>query len=591
MNINRLVEFGEVYPEPALPFTDYLAGIGRLRLLQCLTHLLGNMSQVQTADRDYRHDMEQLFDRRYNEAEARQVFTRLRAIEQSEGSHLHVLHPKTLLQLFEYGFERPDEADTQTEATLGVNIFKACLALNGPYIALQDDAAAVAKQLMPDEPLAARALAGTFSDSELVNHKLPLVLLMQLIKSVRFFEFLESNAQFAPLLQRFLAHFDCANWQEYIRQQAGFIRPIIYASKPGRIELNVALGPDFASSCAFLNHFALTEGQQLDRADFLSLRATPLYQEITGTFILVYPVLVLETLHKGLYFVFNQLNQGLPLGEQVRGWRSVYCDLFSEQYLLNALLDTYFQGRGLALSGTAIKQQFVLKGEAEPDYYFRAHQRAVLVESKDVLVHKDAKDGHDFPTYFQEIQKKFYFATRANGSREDKAVLQLLRNVRRLLRHELPFDTSYDPAELVIYPVLVVHDRLYNQPGLNVLVNGWFQAELAQLGQQEQLPVQNVRPLVMVDVDTLIAFQDHFRDGTLAWEDVLEAYYVHLNPVNKTVDSEEEAKALVLQSVHPFSLFLENYAAKQGLAPVPHEVTYGLLPIINQGAPEESSEH
>jgi hypothetical protein len=162
--------------------------------------------------------------------------------------------------------------------------------------------------------------------------------------------------------------------------------------------VDLAPDDDFETNRAFLRHFTLPEDLPVDQADFTSLRATPLCEEEPGTFALVYPVLVLEALHKGLYFQFNAANRSLPKDQREPDWRSVYCDLFSEQYLMYLLLDTTFQGRGLALSGRAIFEGWQLKGQSEPDYYFRHEHRAVLFESKDVLVHKDAKAGHDFAT-------------------------------------------------------------------------------------------------------------------------------------------------------------------------------------------------
>lgn len=286
-------------------------------------------------------------------------------------------------------------------------------------------------------------------------------------------------------------------------------------------------------------------------------------------------------LHKGLYFQFSRVNQTLAKAERIKDWRSEYCDFFSEQYLLYLLLDATFRGRGLALTGSAIKESWQLDGQAEPDYYFRERQRAVVFESKDVLVHKDAKAGHDFPTYLQEVEKKFY-----RDGTHPKAVLQLLHNVKRLLKKELPFDTAYDPVQLSIYPVLVVHDRLYNQPGLNEVVNGWFQTELAQLGAQG-LPVQNVKPLIIIDADTLLAFHEHFRNGKLIFENVLDAYLAYINPINRVVESQAELEAVILGTVHPFSLFLENYAHERGLAAVPEEMLYELVNIVNKGAQDE----
>jgi hypothetical protein len=582
MNRQLLVDFSDVFTEASLPIETYLAGISRLRRLQCVAHLLGYLSQVPAAERDYKTDMEQIFAP-HNRPSATVVYHKMRDLAQRTGAKVSFLHPKVVLQLYGYCFELPDCPDTLSHPEVERNIYKACLALNGPYIRQQDQAMADANRLLPTHRLAALALAGTFSDFELVNHRLPNIAILQLMKSVRFFEFMEAEARFHPLLQAFLQRFGCQDWPEYFRKLGGVIKPVIQATKPGRIAVDLAPNADFEANRAFLRHFTLPEDLPLDQADFTSLRATPLCEEEPGTFALVYPVLVLEALHKGLYFQFSAANRTLPKGQREPDWRSVYCDLFSEQYLLYLLLDTIFQGRGLALSGRAIFDGWQLKGQSEPDYYFRHGNRAVLFESKDVLVHKDAKAGHDFPTYLDEVRKKFY----EDEKQHPKAARQLANNVARLLRKQLAFDTDFDPAELIIYPVLVVHDRLYNQPGLNVVVNDWFQEELAKL-EKEGLPVRNVRPLIIIDADTLLAYHEDFRDGRLVFEEVLEEYVAYLRAPAWDGISEAQDEQRQMQSVHPFALFLENYAEKRDMLGIPKEMLYQILPIINRGGDDET---
>lgn len=590
MTRRLLVGFNDLFDSPT-PATkaQLLSGVSRFWLLRCITQLLGYQNQVPAAERTLKMDMERIFGEQglREKPFAQRAYAHIVSFGQQYGKGaLNVLHPKPLLQLFEFAFERPDEPHTVNDEELEASLFLACLLANTPYIDQQSAASTAAEQLLPTPTVPRFALTSMFSDFELINQQPVQVLRAQLIKSARFFEFLESNGRFTPLLQAFLAHYGCTTWQEYTRQLAGLVKPVIYANKPGRISVVVAPGAEFEASREFLNHFALQPGQELDKEDFTSLRETPLYEEEPGDFVLIYPVLVVEMLHKGLYFQFNLLNKLLPEAEQASDWRSVYCDFFSEQYLLYGLLDAAFQGRGLTLSGTVIKESKTLKGQGEPDYYFRQGQRAILFESKDVLVPKNAKAGTDFTAYFEEVRKRFDYEINKKGKHVDKAARQLLRNVARLLEKEFPLDRDYDPAELIIYPVLVLYDRLYNVPGLNVLVNGWFQEQLA-LRAEKGLPVHNVRPLVMVDVDTVLAFHEHFRSQQLVFEDVLEKYYSYLHPDLSVAKDDAEAEKLIMQQAHPFALFLENYASERGMALLPMQSLYGLLPIINKGAPEE----
>lgn len=570
MHLARLVEFQDAFDEPKLDWPDYLTGIGNDALLAAATHFLGRQD---TGPTDYHNDMVQLFGP-HNETAAKQVFRRLEEVERREGSKLKVVHPKSALRLFEYAFQRPDEPHTQSEAAVELSLFKAFVAQNDEYSAEQNAAIEAAQQEQGLHKLAALALAGAHSDFELVNFDTHRVLLMQLLKSVKLFQFLEPHLQYQPLLTAFLQHYNCSTWQDYMRQLVGIVMAIVHAEKAGRTEIHVVRDSDFEENCAFFDKLILPAGAQLDGHDFLTTRERPLYKQSEGVYVVVFPVFVAEMLHKGLFFQLDKLNKSTkPKILKGIDWRGAYCSSFSEDYLLSNLLDSIFLKRGLAWSGQRIKAGEWLKniGEAEPDYYFRSGKRVLLFESKDVNIKKQAKAGEDFASFLVELRKKFYHGVKDDGSRDDDhevGVLQLIHNIRRLLSEEkeLGFDTAYNPASLIIYPVLVVHDRLYNMPGLNELVDGWFQQELAKLGEQA---VRQVHPLVIIDVDTLLAYQEHFASKNLVLWDVIEAYQRYIKPVNRKARSEQEAHRLIIRGVHPFAHFLDDYAAKKNLVPVP----------------------
>jgi hypothetical protein len=582
METKRLIDIGDVFAEAPYPVTVYLAGVSRLRALASLTHLLGYLAFVPNDKRGFGDEMMQFFGAK-NEAVAQQIYDRIEQLADTEKITPAILNTKALLELVELVWERPDEANTQSQPAFGLNLFKACLAMNAAYVKAQAIATAEAPKVMAHESLASLALAATFADAELNNHRLYPMLVAQMIKTVRLFEFLERDPKYKPLLQAFLAHFECRTWQRYGHQVFNVMNAIIHAKEATHVPLRVKRDAERAGSIDFLSKFALPAGEPLIREDFVSLRTYPLYRAADDMFVMISPVLAAEMLHKGLYFRFELLNRKLPASERIKDWRAVYCDFFSEQYLLTPTLDTIFGAREVHLSGTAIKQLTPLPGE--PDYYVRHGNRVVLFESKDVLVAKEIRAEQDYLRYVQALHKKFYYDEKPNGQREPKAVVQLLTNIERLYSYKLPFDTAYDPKQIIVHPVLVVHDRLYNQAGLNVLVNDWFQAEKREQEQQGKT-FPEVRPLVVVDVDTLILYQDHFRNGALVWEDVLEAYYRHTTRPLAGAVSETDARSRFMERVEPFSHFLENYAAHRQLAPVPDAVLKGLFDSLGKPGDE-----
>ena len=54
--------------------------------------------------------------------------------------------------------------------------------------------------------------------------------------------------------------------------------------------------------------------------------------------------------------------------------------------------------------------------------------------------------------------------------------------------------------------------------------------------------VKQVHSLVIIDIDTLLAYQDHFANKKLVLWEVIEAYNRSVHPKKRKVRSEQEAR-------------------------------------------------
>ncbi|MCB2380332.1 hypothetical protein LGH70_22260, partial [Hymenobacter sp. BT635] len=531
----------------------------------------------------------------HNREFVRALVARITELE-GQGPHLApsttiLVTELTKLRFFERVFQRPDEAQTKTEAETEQSILRALLALNTEADDAEGASMAEVKHL-PGVPTLVRLMLithhATYDLSQDETHE---VIMGQLAKFIQLFRFLEADPEYTPLLTAFLRHFDCANWEEYARRIFALLQPVLQMLKgPGWMIIEVKPGAEFASDCTFLDHFILAEGTSLIQEDFLSTREFPLYKVQQGKYVIVYPRFVVELLHKGLFFRLKKLNESAKprlLGK--KDWGSLYKKSFSEESLLVPALNAMLKPRGLALSGKEIEDSGALKklNNGEPDYYFRRGKRVILLESKDVNVNKDVKTGEKFSEFVEAMRKKFYRPSSEpiNDVLRETAVLQLLNNIRRLLAKQLPFDTDYNPKNLIFYPLVVVHDRSFMMPGLNVLVNSWFQEQVAYLRQLGMFG-GTIKPLVLVDIDTVLAYQDHMAnaDNRLVLWDALEAYYDYLqaNPRQYKARgsrplSGQEQLNLAKRQATSFPDFLADYAGRRLKLPALSETQRQLI--------------
>ena len=94
--------------------------------------------------------------------------------------------------------------------------------------------------------------------------------------------------------------------------------------------------------------------------DFRILRSHPIYKESRGNYYFVYGYFLLELIYKGVYFKLNELNAKLPKNQQIKGFRSFYCDYFSEQTLLYNVLKDVYGKKYIQMPGDYIKMNLVL---------------------------------------------------------------------------------------------------------------------------------------------------------------------------------------------------------------------------------------
>ena len=117
---------------------------------------------------------------------------------------------------------------------------------------------------------------------------------------------------------------------------------------------------------------------------------------------------------------------------------------------------------------------------------------------------------------------------------------------------------------------MILHDRQFNVAGLNALVNYWFDIEISKLKDQN-INVQKVRKITIIDIDTLILYQENLKQGDIKLNEIIDEYFnfVTVNP-KKKFRSQEEAEEHGTRRLIPFQLFLWNKTMKEHLKRKPN---------------------
>lgn len=331
---------------------------------------------------------------------------------------------------------------------------------------------------------------------------------------------------------------------------------IIQKKKEGILKINLRNDENYSINQSFLDKLILPESGEITDVEFRKIRSTPMVKVEGEEYLIIYDLFMFEKVFKGLYFVLNSLNSRLPLEHRISNFRSYYGDHFSEKTLLYGTLERVFKDRYIKYSGEQILQKGI---DAEPDYYIRNGNKILLIESKDFLIKAEVKNSANYQLIEKEITKKLY---KDGGNK--KAVLQLINNIHRLLNKELEFDTNYKEKNIRIYPIIVVHDVQCVVPGINTLINGWFDEELIKL-KERGIIVKNVRPITLVSIDALIFNEDILVNKKLDLFQVIDEYHKQTIVKKKNFANEAEYEQHVNNTLLPFDVFLNGLVAKKKL--------------------------
>lgn len=552
--------FNLIFPdEQPKDLVEYFNGIDKEFLKKAGAFLLGlNNKNSKWADPQ---DFVQQFFSQGNAEIANEILHRIQNL--GDEHNYSIPYEVSSLKLFEYVFDNEipnDNVLTQEEQE--INIFKAYLLLNQLNT---EEAGKITGASLVDVPTdrkpAAALIANHFHNFDLTNYDLDKLFSTQMIRSIMFFEFLENEPHAKSLLTAFYEKFGVTDYKDFLKRLIPISAAIAMKDKESYTDIDVSNNEDLKSNIDFLEKLIVEDTEKIEGLDFKGLRSKPLYKVEEGLYRIISPLFALELLYNGLYWKLKETNEALPDDERIKDFNGMKTLKFSEIFSLHKILKKYFGNRYLQYSGEQLDANY----DGAPDYYVRNGKRVFLFESKDILTTAEVKESTDFLKIEKLLSDKLY---------KPKGIMQIIANVKKALTNTFGFDNKVNPNTVIIYPILILHNRMFMTAGMNKLLNHWFNDELEKL-QQEGFNVSKVRPLVIIDIDTLIFNQDVFISKKLDFEECLIEYqdtYINFTTAGRKYVSERAAIDALTDSYMPFSLFLDSKVDKLGLRKIPAEL-------------------
>jgi hypothetical protein len=476
------------------------------------------------------------------------VFNEYTRIVKSSGHNsYYLLCEESLLNLYIWTTKNqgiPDSIE-QEDGSFMIPLFMLLLSFNDEVLANYDKADASSK-VYPDRINMRRVFAERFSQNDLVNIDYGKLVFTQTYKLMELLNFLEVNAKYQSLYQCFLNDFNCATKEEFFKALGGAVIIPLNPNKTGINSLILDNSKQVQESKLFLDKLAFEQGDvNLGPTDYKFLRDKPL-QKLPDEYRVVFDLFLIKKLYNGLVFKLSGYVNSDPTLFKGPLFGSIRDD-FSEGVLLYNTMDAILnQPNAIKLKGNDFKAAGI---EREPDYYCRLDNDVMLLESKDFFMVAADKLSYDFDIITGGLKVE---------GRLGKAVLQSATNVGRVLLQSLQLDGGYESQNTIIYPVIIVHDSLYNSLGLNYWVNQWFQEKLMDIKAEQEFQAinfQNVRPITLIDIDTLILYRTNFEAGELNLFELVELYQQHVrfDKIGEVMDENFH------RGIIPFADYIENY--------------------------------
>lgn len=255
--------------------------------------------------------------------------------------------------------------------------------------------------------------------------------------------------------------------------------------------------------------------------DFTELKKTPIYFIDEDRFSIVNFYFAVDLFYRSAKFRLQEIFRENEI--KIDNFFSYYNKEFSENFLMKNLLDDIFSKKFFIK-----KIEYENEERNEPDYYINYNNTILLFENKDILISKSIKSANDIGTIENFLKERFL-----QSKKKGVGIKQLVNSIEFIYTQNFKFDNTIKyNHKIEIFPIILVHDRVFESMGINYKLNNWFIEEL-NLRNIKCNEKFKIHPLTLMDIDTLILWNHNIKDNFKILKDLLIAHTKQLNELPK----------------------------------------------------------
>ncbi|MCB2411058.1 hypothetical protein [Hymenobacter lucidus] len=289
----------------------------------------------------------------------------------------------------------------------------------------------------------------------------------QVVRGVKFYEYLESQPLYQPLMAEFYAQRHVSGFMRMFRNLLVLFQCAGVGTDSVTQRLN--MGEFFVAGEAdeaFIDTLCINDHIPSYREDdsFTPLRNRFLFKAAPGRYLLLDVSFLLDQFYKAQVFAFSAFLRSKKVKVDFLSDKGKN---FTEEIYLPLVLQAAFPTATKYFGAACVNSA----GEELCDAYIREGNKVCLIEFKDVLLNASAKNNADQAALYAELDKKFV----VNQQNSPKGITQLWNAILDVEARGLSFDPDR-PDQLELYPVVVYTDNSFGAEGLNKRYKEQFQA-------------------------------------------------------------------------------------------------------------------
>ena len=488
-----------------------------------LTLICHHTSQIHTQEKNAQYQLQTIRNwyERFNEDVIDKVETFIKRVNSKHSGSFNFINNVSSLYLIECLIENHNELPTVDNLTpeQEENLFKAYIFFSSKWTAEQ----LVGVNKYKDSPFF-MGLIMLLTYSELFEFK---DFRIQFLKAVYFFKFCEENELFKGYLDAFLSDKGLKSWNQYLFNLLSIYVTLLQEGNPKSV-LEFAKGSEEVFNA--LENFCVNINDFRSSLDFLTLREKPIYRVSDAELMFLNLNFLIDKVYQSIIFDFADVlvrrkitYNGKAIANKMQ-FIGIFGDEFIESGLFYKLMrHTFRQKHYIHYTGDELKNKF---GDGAPDYLIVDNGKLYVFEFKNTLFSGSVKYSYDIDAIKKELEKKFV----NNDQGKPKGVTQLVNFFEDLAdgkyRSVLDKGTNY-----IIYPIIITTDYTFVLPVIYTLVASRFN----EVFKSRNLKLTSQK-LTMIDLDSIIKFQDLFIERKLTLNHVLADYQKYLKQGTTEID-------------------------------------------------------